>query len=102
MLTKRTKRQADTLVIPEGFYQELYTPSVGKITSPGLGIVLEYVKIYLTADSTVTWKDMGGNITTLFSLKAGTQPFLIKELHAVTTGSVLIIHDGIPAATNSY
>lgn len=88
-------REHDKLFIPEGFYQEPYTPVAGRILSPSLNKRLQYCKFMLSADATVTWKDYAGNTVTSYPLKAGIQPFLVSEIISVSAGTVLIIHDGI-------
>ena len=88
-------REHDALKVPEGFFQEPYTPVAGRVLSPSLNKRLQYCKFYLSADANVTWKDYAGNQITTFALKAGYQPFIVSEIIAVSAGTVLIIHDGI-------
>lgn len=102
MTSNALSREHDKLFIPEGFYQEAYTPAAGRITSTALGgKKLQYCKFMLSADATVTWKDHAGNQVTAFALKAGYQPFLVSEIISVSAGTVLIIHDGIVATTDA-
>lgn len=86
-------RQPDALSIPEGAIQEPYTPVAGRIISPSTGKKLAYVKMYLQASASVTWKDLGGNQIT-FTLQAGPQPFIVTEISAAGT-SIMIIHNNI-------
>ena len=94
------RRQHDSLVIPEGFFQEPYTPASGRITSPSLNKRLQYCKFALSEDANVTWKDSYGNEITEFPLSKGPQPFIVSEISAVSAGSVIIIHDGLEYITD--
>lgn len=86
-----------TIYIPEGRYQEPYTPAAGRITSTALsGVTLKYAKFMVSEDSNVTWKDLNGNTVTAFPCKGGIPyPFLVSVISASSAGTVLIIHDGI-------
>jgi len=84
----------DEIIVPEGRYFELYTPAAGRIKSPATTKYLQFVKFYLPADSTMTFKDYAGTQSTTVSLKAGYHPFLVQEI-TVCSGSVYIIHDGL-------
>lgn len=91
----RVKRDPDQLTIPEGRYQELYSPAPGRITSTALnGKKLKYAKMILSEDANVTWKDAKTNQVTTFPLAKGGQFFLVSEIIAVSAGTVLIVHDG--------
>lgn len=94
MKSNNLLRQRNALIIPEGFYQEPYTPIVGRIVSPVLNKKLKYAKMILSADADVTFRDAMGNAVSTFALSKGPQPFLVSEISAVSAGSVLIVHDG--------
>lgn len=95
MQTNPYKREHDALFVPEGFFTEPYTPAVGRVTSPSLGKKIQYCKMILSADANVTYRDYAGNLVSAFPFKAGPQPFLVSEISVVSTGSVLIVHDGV-------
>lgn len=87
------------LYVPEGKYQEAYTPAAGRITSTKLGNKeLAYAKFMISADANVSWVDAEGSTAiSTFPLKAGIPyPFLVSKITAVSGGAtVIIIHDGI-------
>mgnify|MGYP007106206461 CR=1 FL=1 len=99
MNASTSKRKHDGLTIPEGFFFEVYTPAAGPIVSPGLGIALEYAKVQLSADANLTFVNLAGQTVTAFPLAKGSHPFLVREIIAVSTGSVAILHDGVPKTT---
>lgn len=82
------------LYIPEGRYQESYTPAATRVTSTVLGgKQLRYVKFMIESDGAVTWKDLSGNEITR-DLKGGIPyPFLVSVISA-SASDVTIIHDG--------
>lgn len=78
---------------------EPYTPAVGRIRSAALAVngvspKIQCAKFILSAASTVTFVSYGGALVTLFALPAGLFDFPVREIRVVTTGSVLIVHDG--------
>lgn len=95
MKSQTPNRQHDSLIVPEGFYVETYTPAAGKIKSPLLNKYLKYAKIILSEDANVTFKSTYGNSISAFPLAKGSHPFLVSEVSVVSAGTVLIIHDGI-------
>lgn len=87
----------NALSIPEGRYKEVYTPVANKrILSPSLNKYLKYAKFQLSAAATVTYRTSGGSLVTAEAI-ASTDPlpFLVSEIHSVSTGTCYIIHDGI-------
>lgn len=99
MKARARKRQHDKFFIPEGYFAEPYTPVVGPVVSPSSGDVLEFVKIILSEDATVTFRNCAGVIVSNYPLQKGAVPFLIKEVHSVSAGNVLIVHDGVRTTT---
>ncbi len=91
------RRSPEGLIIPEGFFFEVYAPKAGRIYSTVLNKFLRYAKICLSADADVTFKDVRGNQVNAFSLSKGEHSFLVTEIIAVSTGTIAIIHDGITA-----
>jgi hypothetical protein len=86
---------SDLLKVPEGYYQELYTPAAGRVKSAELGNKsLEYCKIFLPVSVSVTWKGYLNETAVTATLPAGPFPFLVKEISAAG-GVVMIIHDGV-------
>jgi hypothetical protein len=86
------------LYVPEGKFQEAYTPGAGRITSAKLGNKeLAYAKFMISEDANVSWQDMEGSTAILtFPLKGGIPyPFLVSKITAVSAGTVIIFHDGI-------
>lgn len=90
------------LKIPEGIYQETYTPVAGRIKSAVLSnptnnnaFYLRYAKMILSADATCSWVDAMGNPVNGFALSKGPQPFLIRELSTTGGIAVVIVHDGL-------
>lgn len=100
METRRALRQHDSLSIPEGYIIEAYTPTQGPIISPSSDKHIQRVKIHLSEDATVTGRDARGNLVTDIPLSKGPCPYLWSEVHSVSTGSVWIVHDGVPASIN--
>jgi hypothetical protein len=89
-----------------GYFQEPYTPIVGRVRSASLaqangGIApkLEACWFILSAAANVTFKDYAGNQVTAFGLPQGIYPFPVQEISVVSTGSVLIVHDGLICQT---
>jgi hypothetical protein len=84
--------------IAEGKYQEAYTPDPDRIVSPKLGVELAYAKFMISEDATVSWQDAEGSTAiATFALKGGIPyPFLVSKITAVSAGTVIIIHDGVP------
>lgn len=77
--------------IPQATGFVLYTPSANILPHA-------YCTFYLDTDSTVTFTDKEGNVTTLASLKAGYQPILVTKIVTVTTGLVyLCTHNQLTA-----
>lgn len=99
MKARNRKRQHDGLFIPEGYFAELYTPTVGPVVSPSSGDTLEFVKMILSEDANVTFRNCAGVIVSAFPLAKGPVPFLVKEIHTISAGTVLIVHDGVKAST---
>ncbi len=97
MKDQNPRRTPEGLIIPEGFFFEVYVPKAGRIYSTVLNKYLKYAKMCLSSDADVTFKDVYGNQTNAFSLSKGEHSFLITEIITVSTGSVAIIHDGISA-----
>ncbi len=91
------RRSPEGLIIPEGFYFEVYVPKAGRIYSTVVNKFLKYAKICLSADADVTFKDVRGNQINAFSLSKGEHSFLVTEIITVSAGSVAVIHDGIIA-----
>jgi len=67
--------------IPQATHFVEYTPSANILP-------YSYCTFYLDTDSTVTFTDKAGNVSTLVSLKAGYQPILVQKISAVTAGKV--------------
>lgn len=82
------------LYIPEGLYNEAYTPAPGPVVSPKLGKIIPIFKIHLSDDCNVTGKSAAGNTVTSQAHKAGPCPYLWSQITSVSSGSVWIIHDG--------
>jgi hypothetical protein len=88
----------EPLRVPEGWYQEAYTPGPNRITSTKLsGLELAYAKFMLSEDADVSWVDAKDSTAiSTFPLKGGIPyPFLVSKITAVSGGTVIIIHDGI-------
>lgn len=90
--------QHDTNLV-KGKYFEVYIPAAGPVVSPGLGKTLEYVQIHLSADANVTFVNMAGQAVSTYPLSKGRHYFLVKEISAVSTGTLAIIHDGVEKST---
>lgn len=83
---------------PYGKWVELYTPVVGRVSSPSKqNMPLEFARMLLTADANVTFRDYAGILCSAVPLKQGEHFFPVTEISVVSAGSVYIIHDGIPA-----
>lgn len=95
-INPKLNREYDAIQVGEGFFQEPYTPTAGRITSAAHGgKKLQWAKMLLSADANVTWRDYAGNLVTAFALTKGLQDFLVSEIITVSTGSVLIVHNGL-------
>lgn len=70
--------------VPQATTFKLYTPAATVVP-------YHYCTFYLDTDSTVTFTDLDGNVTTLVSLKAGYHPILVQKITAVTSGLVYIM-----------
>lgn len=91
-----------------GAFQEPYTPTIGRITSASLassnqGVApkLECAKFILSASANVTFVDYAGNVVSTFALPQGLYNFPVKEIRVVSSGTVLIVHDGLLAQTEA-
>lgn len=91
----KSRRQHDSIVIPEGFFFEPYEPAATPIVSPSTGDTLQYVKMCLSEDANVTFRDSRGNLVTAFPLAKGERSFLVSQIITVSAGTVAIIHDGV-------
>lgn len=99
MKARASKRQHDKFFIPEGYFAEPYEPVAGPVVSPSSGDELEFVKIILSEDANVTFRNCAGVVVDAFPLAKGAVPFLVKEVHSVSAGDVLIVHDGVRTTT---
>lgn len=75
----------DIPFVPQATSFKLYTPSSTTY------VPWEYTTFYLDTDSTVSFVDKDNNTTTLVALKAGYHPILVKQITAVTAGSVFVM-----------
>jgi len=101
MKSQSRLKQHDSIQIPEGFYVEPYTPTVGGIISPALNKQLAYVKLWLNGDASgCSLRDAKGNAVTGINLKAGPCPFLVSEISSTGGITCYIIHDGVLAAVS--
>lgn len=77
-------------------FVEIYTPASTPITSGITSKVLEYVFFMTSADCNITvvpYGDGNGN-TVVIAVKGGAPyPFAVKQITAVSTGSVYILHN---------
>ncbi len=86
----------------DGSFIEVYTPAAGRVASvkiapTGTPVLLEAAKFILTAAANVTFKDYAGNSVTTLAWPAATVfPFPVTEISVVSTGSIYIIHAGVP------
>lgn len=68
--------------VPQATSFVLWTPSSTTI------LPFAFCTFYIDTDTTVTFTDKAGNVSTLVGLKAGYQPILVQKIHTVTAGLV--------------
>lgn len=80
---------------------EAYTPANGRITSvaannkgQGSPVKIQGAMFILSTAANVTFVDYSGNLTTAFPCAQGLFPYVVREIRAVSAGTVLIVHDG--------